>query len=317
MRTILMATGEIALPTLRRLVSGMSGLDLITVVTGEDQPFGRKLEMRAPAVKTIALEAGLSVLQPRRLRDIHAELTGLAPDLIVVMAYGQILRKAVLELPKVACLNLHASILPRHRGASPIQAALLAGDERSGVTVMHMARGLDTGDMVYCEEIPLGPEITGGELHDALGDLAPAALEKALALMADGVLPRTPQDESIATHCGKLSRADGEIDWTLDPVVLKRRIRAFSPWPASSTTLHVEGRKPRRIKILPQVQAVSENVGCAQAGTVLSVENGALLIAAGEGALRVREVQAEGGRAMAISEFLNGTPIEPGDRLGS
>jgi methionyl-tRNA formyltransferase len=256
------------------------------------------------------------VLQPQRIREPQAvaELAALAPDVIVVMAYGQILPKALLDIPKLACLNLHASLLPAHRGAAPIQAAILAGDRETGVTVMWMDEGLDTGDILLKHAVSIRRRETGGSLHDRLAALAPEALAEALALLAKGTAPRIPQDPALATYAPKLSRESGVIDWQATCGAIERKVRAMNPWPASSTLLpDPAGGTPRKLKVFSVIQY---RRSAGESGTVLRADKRGILVAAGEGAVLLRDVQLEGKRRMSARDFLLGCPVVPGTRLG-
>lgn len=311
MRIVFMGTGDIGLPTLRALLA-RPGVELAAVVTQPDRPAGRGRRLRAPAVKELALAAGIPVLQPPRLRhpDAVAELAAFAPDVVVVMAYGQILPRAVLDLPRLACLNLHASLLPRHRGAAPIQAAILAGDEVTGVTVMYMAEGLDTGDMLLHRSLPIAADETGGTLHDRLADLAPSALADALDLLAEGRAPRTPQDDAAATYAARLSRDDGRIDWSQPAAGLERLVRAMNPWPAAATEIPLLDGSRVRVKVF-----VADIVaGDGLPGVILAADEDGIVVASGAGALRLREVQGEGGRRMAAGEWARGRSVAVGSR---
>jgi methionyl-tRNA formyltransferase len=252
------------------------------------------------------------VHQPRRIRTETGLVAGLQPDIAVVMAYGQILPRTVLEVPPLGCLNLHASLLPKHRGAAPIQAVILAGDAESGITVMYMDEGLDTGDILLTERLTLSPDETGGSLHDRLALLAPAALARALELVAAGKAPRTPQDASAMTHTGKLERAHGILTWEESAENLARRVHAFDPWPGTSTTMP-DGST---VKIFPPVEALETSGGCAPAGSVLSAGAEGVLVACGSGALRLHQLQAEGRKRLDAAAFLSGRPLAAGDRLG-
>ena len=212
MRVLFIGTGDVGLPSLRWLLRAH---EVVAVAAQPDKPVGRKQELTPPPTKRLALEHGVPVFQPRRIREpaAVAELAALAPDVIVVMAYGQILPKALLDLPRLACLNLHASLLPAHRGAAPIQASLLAGDRESGITVMWMDEGLDTGDILLTRPLRIRRRETGGTLHDRLAELAPEALAEAMNLLARGAAPRLAQDSTRATFAAKLSRESGVINW--------------------------------------------------------------------------------------------------------
>lgn len=312
MKILYMGTGDIGLPVLRWLLT-QSGHEVCGVICQPDKPVGRKQELTPPATKVLALEFGVPVFQPRRIRHEAALVESLQPDVAVVMAYGQILPKAVLEAPRLGCLNLHASLLPLYRGAAPIQAAILAGDAASGVTVMYMDEGLDTGDILLHEKLTLSPQETGGSLHDRLAESAPAALERALQLLAEGRAPRLPQDPALATHIGKLERAHGIIDWAQPAVEIERRVRAFDPWPGTSTTLP-DGAL---LKIFPPVEVLSVSSGCAPAGSVVSADARGIHIACGTGVLCLHTLQTEGRKRMDAGPFLAGRPLAAGDRLGT
>lgn len=307
-----MGTGEIGLPAFRWLLD-TPGYEVIAAVTQPDKPVGRKQELHASAIKRLAVERGVPVLQPVKMRapEAVAELAALQADVIVVMAYGQILPKAVLEAARLACLNLHASLLPRWRGAAPIQAAIEAGDRVSGVTVMYMAEGLDTGDILLMHETPITDTDTGGSLHDRLADVAAAALAEALPLIAAGTAPRAPQNESRANYAAKLSRENGRIDWSATAAQIDLRIRAMNPWPAAHTFLPTPAG-PRQLKVFAgTVQAAT-----GSPGEVLAADGQGILVAAGEGAILLQEIQLEGKRRMSAEEFLRGHAIAPDTRLG-
>lgn len=311
-RTLFLGTGEIAVPTLESLLAG-SGVEMIGLVCQPDKPAGRKQILTAPATKVAADRYGLPVFQPDRLRQNVALIAGLKPDLIVVMAYGQIIPQAVLDLPRLGCWNLHASLLPRHRGAAPIQAAILGGDEASGITIMAVEAGLDSGPMLLHERIPLAPDETGGTLHDRLAALAPLALAKALPLILAGNPPVTPQRTALATHAGKLDRSQGVLDWSGSAASLARRIRAFHPWPGTSSTLP-DGTV---VKIFPPVVASDAATGCPLPGTLLAVGPDNLTFATGDGSLAIKEIQLPGSRRMTVRDHLAGHSCNPGERWGT
>jgi methionyl-tRNA formyltransferase len=282
------------------------------VITQPDRPAGRGQQLRPPPMKEAALRLGLTVAQPPRIKSPEALelLRSWEPDVLVVAAYGQILPKTVLDLPRRACLNLHASLLPRHRGAAPIQAALLAGDAASGLTVMWMDEGLDTGDIAFHAELPLTRRMTAGALHDALSALGPRCLERALNELEQGRLPRHPQDPALATYAAQLCKEDGRLLWTQSARDLDRRVRAMNPWPGAFLHLPpVKGRTP-----VLKVHAASPlcRRRPAQPGEVLRADARGLLVSAGEGALLLRELQAEGGRRMKVADFLRGHPLPTG-----
>jgi len=300
MRVVFIGTGEIGVPVLRSLLDSKEH-DLAAVVTQPDKPAGRDQKMTPPPVKAALAGKNISILQPVRIKDREAieQIHALAPDAIVVMAYGQILSKDVLEIPKKACLNLHASLLPRHRGASPIQAAIVAGDGETGITVIYMAEGLDTGDMLLQRKIDISPDDTGDSLHDRLAQIAPEALHESLRLLAAGNAPRIAQNDALATYAPKLRRDDGKIDWTESAEVIERKIRAFNPWPGAFTML---GEK--KLKILG---ARIVDLG-GTPGQILRSDK-ELIIAARDRALSTSEVQLEGKRRMSAEEFLRGRDL--------
>jgi methionyl-tRNA formyltransferase len=311
-RIVFIGTGDIGLPTFRWLLT-VPTFEVVAVITQPDRPVGRRQELTPPKVKTEALAYGVPVMQPLRLRDPNniAEIAALKPDVIVVMAYGQILPKELLEIPRLACLNLHASLLPRWRGASPIQAAIAAGDEKTGVTVMYMAEGLDTGDILLMKEMIIASRETGGSLHDRLAEDAPGALAVALAVLDRGQAPRVPQPAEGVTYAGKLTREHGELDFSLGRLAVERLIRAYNPWPGAATTLP-NGDGGKRLK-LHDSQALESPVlapGIAQE----SPEG--LLIGTGDGCVLVTDLQTEGKKRMSGVEWLRGQKIEPGTRLG-
>ncbi|MEI8341607.1 MAG: methionyl-tRNA formyltransferase [Verrucomicrobiota bacterium] len=314
MRILFIGTGDIGVPSLEMLAKSGEH-SLVGVVTQPDKPVGRHQEIVATPVKKLALQYGIPVFQPEKIRAESAlsEIQNLKPDLIVVMAYGQILPQAVLDAPSVACLNLHASLLPRHRGASPIQAAIEAGDLESGITVMHVSAGLDEGDVLLSKKIPILRRETGGSLHDRLAALSPVALVEALSIISQGNLPRVPQDPAQVTYAAKLTRENGHIDWSADAIVIDRKIRAMNPWPASYTTLPGGNLQPRKLKVF---SAILCRKSSGPVGEVLRADKHGLLVGCGSGALLLRSIQLEGKRRMSLREFLPGHPVAPGTVLG-
>jgi methionyl-tRNA formyltransferase len=303
MRVLFIGTGEIGVPILRSLLNSKEH-ELVGVVTQPDKPVGRAQRIEAPAIKAALAGSTLPILQPERIKRETAvgEICALAPDVIVVMAYGQILPRSVLEIPRIACLNLHASLLPRHRGAAPIQAAIAVGDRESGITVMYMDEGLDTGDIMLQSRLEIATEETGGSLHDRLARIAPSALEEALRQLQEGNAPRIPQDSSTATYAPKLEREHGRIDWTESAMVIERKIRAFDPWPGAFTILRDEAGRERKLKIFSASVVAAART---KPGEILRADC-SIVIATGDGALSLREVQLEGKRRMSATEFLRG-----------
>ncbi len=316
MKIVYLGSGEIGLPTLRALLDAQKGgrHELAAVITQPDRPVGRHLTLAPGPIKQLALAEGVPVLQPERIRRPEAVemVRALAADVFVVFAYGQILPPAVLDAPHVACLNLHASLLPRYRGAAPIHAAVLAGERESGLTVMYMDPGLDTGDALLERRLRLRRRETAGSLHDRLAELAPGALFEALELLAAGTAPRQPQDAALATYAPKLERSSGRIDWARDHVALDRFVRGMSPWPGAFTTL--PGARPLTLKIHSALP-VRRCVGNAGEAVRIS-ERGVLVAAGGGGGLLLREVQLEGKRRLPAAEFVRGYPLPSKTRLG-
>jgi methionyl-tRNA formyltransferase len=297
MRVVFIGTGEIGVPVLRWLLDSGEH-ELVGVVTQPDKPVGREQRIQAPPIKAALGDRELPVLQPERIKRPEAidGIRELAPEVIVVMAYGQILPRAVLDIPPIACLNLHASLLPKHRGAAPIQAAILSGDGETGITVMYMDEGLDTGDMLLKRSIPIAADETGGSLHDRLAEISPAALEEALHLLAAGEAPRIPQNPAEATYAPKLEREHGLIASTQPAEEIERKIRAFDPWPGSYTFLRDDTGRERKVKIY---RAILESSAGGAAG---------IRIAASGGTLVLLDVQLEGKKRMNAAEFVRGHP---------
>ncbi len=312
MRIGVVATGDIALPVLTTLLESQEH-HVLALITQPDRPAGRTQQLRAPAVKALAQRHFVPIFQPDRIRDQAAvdQIRYLRPDVLVVMAYGQILPRSILRLPAVACLNLHASLLPRHRGAAPIQAAIEAGDRKTGITVMYMAEGLDTGDVLLQKEITIRRRETGGSLHDRLAALAPAALLEALRDLKNGVAPRAAQNETEATYAAKLTRESGRIDWHADSGQIERKVRAMNPWPGAFTTMP-EARGMKKLKIFSTIK--SSRSGAP--GEVLAADRHGVLVACGCGALLLREVQLEGRTRLSPREFHAGHPIATGTVMG-
>jgi methionyl-tRNA formyltransferase len=326
MRVVFMGTPYFAVPTLQALCRNASpgrvwstGLDLVGVVTRPDKPTGRGRVLVPSPVKATAEECGLPVYQPGPLRRPEAlsMLHQLAPDLIVVAAFGQILPPEVVRLPKHGCLNVHASLLPRHRGASPIAGALLAGDAETGVTIMLMDEGLDTGPMLAQRATLIEPDDMAGELATRLAELGAHLLVEVLPRWLAGGIAPTPQDESQATHTRLLRKDDGRLDWQLSAEALARQVRAYTPWPGAFTTW-----QGRQLKVLrARALAASPDAAPPEPGRVFLApdERGheQLTCACGQGALALEVIQLEGKRALPAGEFLRGYMPIVGARLGS
>src|SRR6266436_680756 len=296
MRIVFIGTGEIGVPTLRALLD--SEHEVVAVVTQPDKRVGREQRIEPPPIKKEMARTRIPILQPARIKDQQAteEIRDFAPDVIVVVAYGQILPRDVLEISRLACLNLHASLLPRWRGAAPIQAAIAAGDCETGITAMYMDEGLDTGDILLQRSVDIMPNDTGGSLHDRLAQIAPDALLESLRLVAAGNAPRIAQDTARATYAPKLKREHGQIDWSESAEAIERKIRAYNPWPGAFMKVDHQNLK------VFSASVVDLN---GQPGEVLRSDKD-LIVAAGKGALSLTEVQLEGKRRMTAAEFLRG-----------
>jgi len=316
MRILFIGTGAIGVPALKMLLDAREH-SLVAVITQPDKPAGRSQQLLASPIKELALERHVAIFQPKRIRDPAAveQARFLRPDVIVVMAYGQIFPVELLRIPALAFLNLHASLLPRHRGAAPVHAAIEAGDARTGITVMYVDEGLDTGDILLCKEVPILRRDTAGSLHDRLADLAPEALAEALTLLKLGRAPRVPQDASLATYSPKLGRENGRIDWSVPQVRIERKIRAMNPWPAAHTLLpdREGGGTSRMLKIF---SAIRSRKSSGKPGEILRADKHGILVAAGEGGVLLREIQLEGKKRMKARDFLLGHSITPGIILG-
>jgi methionyl-tRNA formyltransferase len=300
---------DFAVPALHALLT--AGHRPVAVYTQPDRPAGRGRQLRSSPVKIQALAAGIPVYQPATLRDptVQAELAALAPDLLIVAAYGLILPPAVLAIPRLGCVNIHASLLPRWRGAAPIQRAILAGDAETGICLMQMAAGLDTGPVYVRAAVPIERGMTGGALHDRLAALGAATLQAALPDLLAGCLIPEPQDDAGATYAAKLDKAEAELDWSRPAIDLERQVLAFNPYPVAQT---------RRAEFTLRIwRAVAEmESSTAPPGTVLHEGPEGIVVAAGAGRLRLTEVQLPGGKPLAAAAFLNARRLT-GCRLGA
>lgn len=316
MRVIYAGTPEFARVALERLLA--AGFEVPLVLTQPDRPAGRGMKLQASPVKQLAQAHGIAVAQPRGLRldgkypeDAAAArqaIDAARADVMVVAAYGLILPAWVLQAPRLGCLNIHASLLPRWRGAAPIHRAIEAGDAETGVTIMQMDEGLDTGDMLLVERLPIGPEDTTASLHDRLAEQGGRLVVEALEMAACGNLTRTVQPAEGVTYAHKIEKAEGTIDWTQPAEVIGRRVRAFNPFPGASTAMRGEAVKVWSARAEPEGAA-----GAAGApGQVLLVGPEGIRVATGEGVLVLLELQRAGGKRLPAAEFLNGFPVGPG-----
>jgi methionyl-tRNA formyltransferase len=310
LRVAFAGTPEFALPALQGLLDGE--WSVVGVLTQPDRPAGRGRSLSASPVKRRALTHGVPVAQPAALRseEDRAALRAWQPDLLVVVAYGLILPPAVLQLPRLGCVNIHASLLPRWRGAAPIQRAILAGDACTGVTLMRMEQGLDTGPMLRSEAAPIGSAMTAGELHDALATLGARLLLDALPGIASGDLAAAAQPTDGVSYAAKLDKAEAVIDWDQPASGIDRQVRAFNPWPVAQTIWQGEPLRIWRARVM------ADSATHAVPGTVLGIDSGALRIACGSGVLGITELQRPGRKVVNAAAFANATALQ-GARLGA
>ena len=310
-RVLYMGTAELACPPLVALHAS-SVADVVGVVTQPDRPGGRKLKSRPSFVKQCALDLGLPVIQPQTLRTPEAieQLAAFEPDLFVVTAFGQILSQSALDLPQYGALNVHVSLLPRHRGAAPIQWAILEGDTETGVTLMRMDAGLDTGDIISTVKTKITEGDTAQTLHDRLAQMGAVLLTESLSGYLDGTRKPVSQDDAQSTYARKIIKQDGQIDWTEPAGTILRKLRALAPWPGIFAYLPTD--KLRLVKI--QSANISTTEGAA--GEVLLAGEDGILIGCGKQSLNLLQLQREGSRSLNSGDFLNGFPLYAGQKLG-
>ena len=309
MRIVFMGTPDFAVASLEKLI--YSGCEIAAVVTQPDRPRGRGKKLTPPPVKERALEAGLRVLQPERVKDsgfIEA-LKALSPDIIIVVAYGQILPEEIINLPAMGCINVHASLLPKYRGAAPINWCIINGESRTGVTTMYMDKGMDTGDILLQRETEIGEDETAGELHDRLAVLGADLLLETLEGIQRKEVERKAQDHSAATYAPQLDRETGRVDWNSDAKSIYNLIRGTNPWPGCYTVYKGERMKLWEAKVLEQKSR-------GTAGKVLEAGHGGMLVQAGSGTLLVTKIQMPSSRVMTVDEYLRGNSLETGYILG-
>ncbi len=311
---VFMGTAPLAATILRALCADPNVV-LRAVVTQPDKPKGRDLKLQPSPVKETAVQAGLPVLQPLRAREdaFVSQLRALEPELIIVAAYGQILPPSILELPRLGCLNVHTSLLPRYRGAAPIQWAILDGLTETGVTLMKMDAGLDTGPILTTAVLPIAPTDTGGTLHDRLAELGARLLIDTLPDYVEGKVPAVPQPAEGASYARKITKEDGLIDWSATARSIWNRVRALNPWPTAYTSLPAGGTS-QMIKIW--TAEVEAGVPRGKPGAVASAGKSGIVVTCGDEALRIIELQREGRRRVPAADFLAGCPISTGTLLG-
>ncbi|MFD0667850.1 methionyl-tRNA formyltransferase [Ramlibacter sp. MAHUQ-53] len=315
MRVVFAGTPEFARLALERLHA--AGFEIPLVLTQPDRPAGRGMKLQASPVKQFAVDHGIPVSQPLSLRldgkypedaaAARGALEAARPDVMVVAAYGLILPQWTLDLPRAGCLNIHASLLPRWRGAAPIHRAIEAGDAETGVTIMQMDAGLDTGDMLLVERLPIAAGDTTGSLHDKVADLGARMIVEALERVARGGLRPVPQPAEGVTYAHKIEKAEAQVDWSLPAELIERRVRAFDPFPGAATHLGGEAVK---------IWGAALAAGAGRPGTVLAVEADGITVACGEGALRLTQLQRAGGKRLGVADFLRGFPLAAGQRFG-
>lgn len=306
MRIIFMGTPDFSIPSLEAIKS--EGYELIGIVTQPDKPRGRGKHMTPSPVKKWAIGKGYKVLQPQKARDedFIIQLESLAPDIIITAAYGQILPKRILEIPPLGSINVHASLLPKYRGASPIQQAIMDGEDRTGITIMYMDVGMDTGDIILQKEIAIYPNEDCGSLHDRLAELGGIALKESLRLFTEGKPKGIPQAHEEATYCQKIDKSMGQIDWNMDTDRIKNHIRALTPWPGAYT--YIDGL---RLKVWEIVEGeYFKEKSIAPGKVVHADEENGLIISSTNGLVRLFKIQAPGKRAMEDVEFLRGNRIK-------
>ena len=307
MKVVFMGTPDFSVGTLEALVE--AGYEITGVVTQPDKPKGRGKQMMPTPVKEAAEKHGLPVYQPRRVRDAEAieEIRKMEPDVIVVVAFGQIIPKEILDMPKYGCINVHASLLPAYRGAAPIQWAVMNGDEVSGVTIMKMDEGLDTGDMLTKVEVPLAADETGGSLFDKLAAAGAKLLVETLPKLEKGeVTPEKQPEISTTEYARMIKKEDGKIDWTKSAVEIERQIRAMSPWPSAFTFIYGN-------TLIVWKASVQKTQALKVPGTVLAADKEGIQVACGQNVLVLHEVQLEGKKRMEVDAFLRGYQLKPGD----
>lgn len=311
MKIVFMGTPDFAVPCLEALVD--AGHELLLVVTQPDRPKGRGNQVMAPPVKVRAVELGLPMAQPVKIKtpEFTAKLRELAPDLMVVVAFGQLLSQEILDIPRYGCVNVHASLLPKYRGAAPIHWAVINGETETGITTMYMDIGLDTGDMILKDTLNIGPEDTVGQVHDALAPLGARLLRETVELIAQGQAPRLVQDNDQATYSPKIAREQEVIDWSKDAQAIVNHIRGMNPWPVAFTTY--------QDKVLKLWRAVvwEENQTQGQPGEIVQVyPKRGFVVQTGQGQVLVDEVQPAGGKRMPARDWVGGARVAAGQMLG-
>ncbi len=312
MKIVFMGTPDYAAEALRALIA--AGHEITAVVTQPDKPKGRSKELIPSPVKVCAMEHGIPVMQPVRIKtaDAIADLKQYQADVYVVAAFGQILSQEILDIPKYRSLNIHASLLPKYRGCSPIQHVIIDGEEKTGITIMQMDAGIDTGDMLYKKEIVISADDNYETLHDKLMVLGGEAIVEALKLLEEGKLVPEKQNAAESCYAPMIDKKMGQVDFGKSAAEIDRLIRGMTPWPSAYTTYH--GKQMKIWKALPVCMGEEQGTNCP--GEILSVDKDSVLVATGEGALRILELQLEGKKRMSTKDFLLGVKMQPGEVLG-
>ncbi|MRZ81097.1 methionyl-tRNA formyltransferase [Paeniclostridium sordellii] len=309
MKIVFMGTPEFAVPCLQKIID--EGHEVLAVVTQPDKPKGRGKKLAMPPVKELALKYNIDVYQPLKAREesFVEKLKEINPELIVVVAFGQILPKSILDIPKFGCVNVHASLLPKYRGAAPLNWVIINGEEKTGVTTMYMDVGLDTGDMILKSEIPLDDEITAGELHDKMMVQGAEVLKDTIDLISKGEAPREKQNDEETCYSPIMDKSLGNIDWSKSATDIHNLIRGVNPWPSAYTTYDKQTMKIWKTKVLDKLSEKTP-------GTILSVDKNGIEVSTGYKVLQISEIQMSGKKRMIVSEYIKGNDISTGIVLG-
>lgn len=309
MKIVFMGTPEFAVPCLQKIID--EGHEVLAVVTQPDKPKGRGKKLAMPPVKELALKYNIDVYQPLKAREesFVEKLKEINPELIVVVAFGQILPKSILDIPKFGCVNVHASLLPKYRGAAPLNWVIINGEEKTGVTTMYMDVGLDTGDMILKSEIPLDDEITAGELHDKMMVQGAEVLKDTIDLISKGEAPREKQNDEETCYSPIMDKSLGNIDWSKSATDIHNLIRGVNPWPSAYTTYDKQTMKIWKTKVLDKLSEKTP-------GTILSVDKDGIEVSTGDKVLQISEIQMSGKKRMIVSEYIKGNDISTGIVLG-
>lgn len=310
LKIVFMGTPEFAVPSLKMLVE--EGYEVVAVITQPDRPKGRGKRLAAPPVKEYAVKKGIPVLQPDKIKtpEFISELRSMGPDLLVTVAYGKILSKEILNIPPMGCINVHASLLPKYRGAAPIHWAIINGEKVTGITTMYTDIGMDTGDILLKNEVDITDNMTVGELHDRLAELGAQTLKATLRKLEEGTLKRIPQKDDQATYAPMIDKSVGKIEWTKTPQQIHNLVRGTNPWPGAYTFYKGERMRIWKTSIL-NTEGTDK-----KPGTILKVGGEGIDVACGEGSLRIEELQLQSGRKMTVREYICGHNVDEGEVLG-